>query len=75
MTASKNPKREPVAACPATASEAPTLRDQFAMAAMTGLVGTNPHSSWAANSFTILAHGAYLVADAMLEARTAERKA
>ena len=46
------------------------------MAVIAGLLGTNPHDSFnnAANSFFILARGAYLVADAMLEARTAERK-
>lgn len=41
-----------------------TLRDQFAMAALTGLMyGTGP------SSFGISAKWAYQVADAMLEAR------
>ena len=45
-----------------------TLRDQFAMAALTGILCTNPegHSLDAA---MILAKAAYSVADAMMEAR------
>lgn len=53
---------------PAVLSEATTLRDQFAMAAMTGLMAINP----AAGSLAGIAEFSYIAADAMLKAREAK---
>jgi len=44
----------------------PTLRDQFAMAALTGLISINP----APKSLVGIAEFSYLAADSMMEART-----
>lgn len=44
-----------------------TLRDQFAMAALTGICACGPTSSGSPNAF--YADRAYKIADAMLEAR------
>ena len=46
----------------------PTLRDQFAMAALTGVISINP----APRSFTGIAEFSYLAADSMMEARNAK---
>jgi hypothetical protein len=48
--------------------ETATLRDQFAMAAMTGLMAINP----AAGSLEGIAEFSYIAADAMLKARESE---
>ena len=50
---------------PVVLSEAVTLRDQFAMAAMTGLMAINP----AKDSLKGIAEFSYVAADAMMEAR------
>lgn len=44
----------------------PTLRDQFAMAALTGYIG---HGTYAGTDGPVIARLAYQVADAMIEAR------
>lgn len=49
-------------------SESPTLRDQFAMAALTGILASgapDPDNS----DFETIAHASYIHADAMLKAR------
>jgi hypothetical protein len=46
----------------------PTLRDQFAMAALTGLVSISP----APKSLDGIAEFSYLAADSMMEARNAK---
>lgn len=53
-----------------SASERPTLRDQFAMAAMTGMLA-NPNNG---GTYELLAEAAYGYADAMLAERAKERK-
>jgi len=44
----------------------PTLRDQFAMAALTGLIAISP----APKSLDAIAEFSYLAADSMMEVRT-----
>jgi hypothetical protein len=53
------------------AMEPATLRDQFAMAALPGVISCNPISSLPSESEIALAvaSAAYTIADAMLEAR------
>lgn len=48
------------------ASVSPTLRDQFAMAVVTGISANN---FWDSSSFEVIAEGAYRCADAMLKER------
>ena len=50
----------------ARAEQQPTLRDRFAMAALTGLLAGDSVGGLSANG---AAYGAYEIADAMLEAR------
>lgn len=45
-----------------------TLRDEFAMSALTGLLGSDLEYSWKGNSQG-LAQEAYIVADAMMRER------
>lgn len=47
-----------------------TLRDQFAMAALTGLIAQSPH----ARSAVEFAYESYLMGDAMLEARNPKKE-
>jgi len=75
MEAGKNPNHEPVNSCTGEASEVLTLRDKFAIAALQGVLGSFRNNNWPKGGFPIIAQGAYLVADAMLEARAAARKA
>jgi len=53
----------------------PTLRDRFAMAALTGILSANPKSltdaTWKEETKR-LANGAYNISDAMIEARKCE---
>lgn len=50
----------------ALAKDQPTLRDRFAMAALTGYIG---HGTYAGTDGPVIAKFAYQVADAMLAAR------
>jgi hypothetical protein len=49
-------------------ADRPTLRDQFAMAALTGLIAISP----APKSLDAIAEFSYLAADSMMEARDAK---
>jgi hypothetical protein len=69
MAASKNPTHEPIASCPAAASEAPMFRDQIAVAAMQAILGTFSNGGMSKGGAVIIAAGAYLMADAMIQAR------
>lgn len=51
-----------------SAPESPTLRDQFAMAALTGLIASDTAEHHHV-SVEAVAHSAYAIADAMLAAR------
>jgi hypothetical protein len=54
---------------PIKSAEDLTLRDRFAMAAVPGILGTYRDGALPRDAFSIIARGAYLVADAMLLAR------
>ena len=47
----------------------PTLRDKFAMAALTGILAGSPNKEIGPEDY---AHDAYMFADAMIEAREAK---
>lgn len=47
----------------------PTLRDRFAMASLTGLMGSGLYSQMTEYAYTNFSIHAYKIADAMLEAR------
>lgn len=58
----------------------PTLRDQFAMAAISGLLscmpdstGDNWYAEWNQSNRVALADNAYLIADEMMERRSREK--
>jgi hypothetical protein len=51
-----------------------TLRDTFAIAALQGILATYRNGGMPKGGPIIVALGAYLIAEAMLEARTAKRK-
>lgn len=53
----------------------PTLRDQFAMAALTGLCADCDKSKWTNSTKHFIASDAYALADAMLNARGEKEKA
>ncbi len=53
-------------------SEQPTLRDQFAMAALTGYLASMPEDANMRSE--LIARAAYLLADAMLKAREAQNE-
>jgi hypothetical protein len=54
-----------------TAPERPTLRDQFAMAALTGLVARMKGLSMTLDAYDI-AHNSWVLADAMMKERSRE---
>ena len=53
-------------------AQKPTLRDKFAMAALTGIV-TRPATYYGGEQFAEFANDAYVIADAMLKERDDEQ--